>query len=195
MSKKDEIFGATYILFAEEGYNLSMADIAKKVNLKVPSIYSHFQSKEELVDQVIEKELNQYFNILEEKIIFLNDNETQIEEKLRKLCQFICAYYREPLKIRFWKYVFLNYNEEVRIKSGNIVNNKNQNIKILMKRIYEEGSKKNQIKSEALDGIIYLYLTMIQGILDYLLLNEDMEEESVKIANTVWQAYWNGIKK
>jgi len=195
MSKKDEILGATYILFAEEGYNLSMADIAKKVNLKVPSIYSHFQSKEELVDQVIEKELNQYFNILEEKIIFLNDNETQIEEKLRKLCQFICAYYREPLKIRFWKYVFLNYNEEVRIKSGNIVNNKNQNIKILMKRIYEEGSKKNQIKSEALDGIIYLYLTMIQGILDYLLLNEDMEEESVKIANTVWQAYWNGIKK
>jgi len=195
MSKKDEILEATYILFAEEGYNLSMADIAKKVNLKVPSIYSHFQSKEELVDQVIEKELNQYFNILEEKIIFLNDNETQIEEKLRKLCQFICAYYREPLKIRFWKYVFLNYNEEVRIKSGNIVNNKNQNIKILMKRIYEEGSKKNQIKSEALDGIIYLYLTMIQGILDYLLLNEDMEEESVKIANTVWQAYWNGIKK
>jgi AcrR family transcriptional regulator len=43
VSKKEEIIKAAAELFSQKGYHLSISDIAKKVNIKPPSIYSHFQ--------------------------------------------------------------------------------------------------------------------------------------------------------
>ncbi len=41
-----------------------MSDIAKLAKIKVPSIYSHFASKDELVMLVVEKEINTYFEYI-----------------------------------------------------------------------------------------------------------------------------------
>jgi len=56
MSKKDEIIDATSELFAEKGYELSMSDIAARVGIKTPSLYSHFESKDEIIGIVLEKD-------------------------------------------------------------------------------------------------------------------------------------------
>ena len=53
MSKKEEIIYATLELAAEYGLkSLSMAQIAKKVGIKKPSLYNHFESKEILIKEM-----------------------------------------------------------------------------------------------------------------------------------------------
>lgn len=51
MNNKETIFLATLELAAERGLgNISLSQIAKKVGIQKPSLYSHFSSKEELID-------------------------------------------------------------------------------------------------------------------------------------------------
>lgn len=50
MSRKEEIILATLELAAQNGLsNVSMAQIAEKLNIRKPSLYNHFSSKEEIV--------------------------------------------------------------------------------------------------------------------------------------------------
>lgn len=54
-STKQRILLAAVRMFAERGYAaVSIRDIAAVVNIKPPSIYSHFESKEALFDAIVE---------------------------------------------------------------------------------------------------------------------------------------------
>lgn len=51
MNNKETIFHATLELASEKGLgNISLSQIAKKVGIQKSSLYSHFSSKEELID-------------------------------------------------------------------------------------------------------------------------------------------------
>lgn len=51
MNNKETIFLATLELASEKGLgNISLSQIARKVGIQKPSLYSHFRSKEELID-------------------------------------------------------------------------------------------------------------------------------------------------
>ena len=53
--KQHEIIETALILLSEKGFNeLSMRDIAKKMNVKAPAIYWHFKNKAVLVDYMAE---------------------------------------------------------------------------------------------------------------------------------------------
>lgn len=53
MTKKEEIIYATLDLASEYGLkSLSMSQIAEKVGIKKPSLYNHFESKEELIKEM-----------------------------------------------------------------------------------------------------------------------------------------------
>lgn len=51
LNNKETILLATFELASEKGLgNISMSQIAQKVGIQKPSLYSHFRSKEELID-------------------------------------------------------------------------------------------------------------------------------------------------
>lgn len=51
MNNRETIFLATLELASEQGLgNISLSQIAKKVGIQKPSLYSHFSSKEDLID-------------------------------------------------------------------------------------------------------------------------------------------------
>ena len=60
---KERILLMAVRMFAERGYSaVSMRDIAAAVNIKPPSIYNHFHSKEDLFDTIIESVKNVYLD-------------------------------------------------------------------------------------------------------------------------------------
>ena len=53
MNRKEEIIIATLELAAEKGLGtVSMAQIADKIGIKKASLYNHFKSKEEIIEQM-----------------------------------------------------------------------------------------------------------------------------------------------
>jgi len=62
-SKQEQIIDAALELLAEKGLNdLSVRDIAKKLDIKAPALYWYFKSKSELVDYMAEAMLSREFN-------------------------------------------------------------------------------------------------------------------------------------
>jgi AcrR family transcriptional regulator len=54
MSTKEKVFEVALDLFAQKGYDaVSMREIAEAVGIRKASLYSHFSSKDELIEQII----------------------------------------------------------------------------------------------------------------------------------------------
>lgn len=59
-NRKDEILSVAYILFITKGYdNTSVDEIIEKVNIAKGTFYYYFTSKEEMLDEVINKMINE----------------------------------------------------------------------------------------------------------------------------------------
>lgn len=190
--KKDEIIYAAFKLFATKGYNTSMSDIAKQVNIKVPSIYSHFKSKDEIIYLAMTKEIKGYFENLYREITLLEKEDC--EGKLKKICFSVCNYFREPERIRFWKNISLIPHEELRMKCRNLVRDQERELTKIVTKIFKEEKKKGEIQTDELEGAVLLYLAMIQGILDTKLMYHDTTMDFDDYVKKIWQAYWQGIK-
>ncbi|SEW41755.1 TetR/AcrR family transcriptional regulator [[Clostridium] fimetarium] len=197
MDTKAEILSATFQLFAEKGYNTTMADIAKKVGIKVPSIYSHFQSKDEIICLVMTQEIRSFFDNLNAQISIVDKDEHNSETKLKSFCFFIFTYFTKPERIRFWKSISLIYNYELRENCRQLVKENETQIAILLKNIFTEGKRKGEIKYESLEGSLFLFIAMIHGVLDAILVYNETEYLISDLDNykkKIWQAYWDGIK-
>jgi len=197
MNMRDQILNATFKLFAEKGYNTSMSDIAKKVGIKVPSIYSHYQSKDELICLVMTKEIGSFFDNINIQISRLEKANEKTEVKLKTLCFSVFTYYSESERIRFWKSISLIYNQELREKCRQMVKENEIKIVTLLKNVFMEGKRKGEIKYESLEGSVFLFLAMINGVLDSVLIYNEINyivAELDNYKNIVWQAYWDGIK-
>lgn len=86
-STADRIKMAALTMFTESGYEgASLSQIAKEVGIKTPSLYAHFESKEQiflqLIEDVISEERGQYRELLQEM-----KNE-KIEQQVYRLFDF-----------------------------------------------------------------------------------------------------------
>ncbi|SDC47836.1 MULTISPECIES: TetR/AcrR family transcriptional regulator [unclassified Candidatus Frackibacter] len=93
MKTKDKIIEVAVELFANYGYHKTTMDlIAEKAGVAKGTLYWHFSSKNELFNGIIERNLNKYFNFLEEvrdnkelnthqKIEYIIDNQSTFFNK------------------------------------------------------------------------------------------------------------------
>jgi AcrR family transcriptional regulator len=64
VDKKQEILKTRFDIYCEKGYHLSVTELASTVNIKTPSPYSHFESKDEIWSCLSADELKQAFDDL-----------------------------------------------------------------------------------------------------------------------------------
>lgn len=83
--RNEEIFGVISRMFAEKGYlETTMRDIAAELNIKPPSLYNYFKSKEEALFILV----NDSVDIALEKITEITSMEISAKEKLFKFIEF-----------------------------------------------------------------------------------------------------------
>lgn len=195
MSKRDEIIDIMYCLFAEKGYNASMSDLAKLAKIKVPSIYSHFSSKDEIILLVIEKEINNYYSFLNQIINDSIDKNANCKETLETIYFSVIEYFKCDNRLRFWKNISLINNADLRKESKKVIAFYEKTNGSLYRSVFENGVKNMEITGENLQGTMYLYLALIRGTLDVAFISEDVVLSIDDFAKMSWKAYWEGLKK
>jgi len=66
LTRKEQIYKTAILLFKNRGYAATgMREIAKELDMKAASLYSHIKSKEEILQQVCFDVAHQFFNGLE----------------------------------------------------------------------------------------------------------------------------------
>lgn len=188
-SKKKDIINAVTKLFAQKGYMISMSEIANEVGIKVASIYTHFEGKDEIIYLSIEEEINKYYDYLDDLIISLESK--SCKEVLEGLLKGILNNYNSRDKIKYWNNIYLINGKNISDKTLDLIDKRTTLYIRSLRQIFKNGVKNNEISAPSIDGTLYLYMSMIEGILKGILLRDNVSKDYVPI---IWEAYWNGIK-
>ncbi|MBP7347093.1 MAG: TetR/AcrR family transcriptional regulator [Butyrivibrio sp.] len=192
MDNKDKILDATDLLFADRGYNLSMSDIAKEVGIKVPSIYSHYSGKDEIILLVVEREINHFYSFLLDEINEMD--ELPCEEKLKKIYYLILNYYKKENRLRFWKSISLIQNLDLKMQCGDLVREKEKLVRDVLHQIFEKGTKKSKENGVDIEGMVSFYFVLIKGVMDMMLVYQSKVNDLDLFYDTIWNEYWISIK-
>lgn len=193
MSKKQEIIHEAFDLFAQRGYQASMDELAIRVKLKTPSLYSHFPSKQDLFYQMIQEEIHHYFDWLKETIQRYKEENQQ--DRFEQLAQDILAYFEKKNRGRFWKNISLISEEELRQKCRSLMHQKESEVGPLIGELFQDLVTHGHLKQEQLQGAMYVYLAMIQGLRDLIMLYDDTSFDKEAVVRETLSFYQKQIVK
>jgi AcrR family transcriptional regulator len=193
-SKKEEILHATLELFSQKGDHLSVADIAKKVAIKPPSIYSHFQSKNEIIEQILSNEIEQYYLTIFRHIHQLEtSSQLTCKEKLEQIFWHVleCASNHERLCV--WKNIGLIENHSLNQRCKNAIWENEKKLYQYLEELFQKAVEQHEIKACVHQGHTILFIAMLQGLRNELYLYQHFLDQE-DCAEKTWSAYWDGIK-
>jgi AcrR family transcriptional regulator len=191
VDKKKEIIMAAHVLFSKKGYNLSMSEIAKLVKLKTPSLYSHFSSKDEIVEIMIKEEIDNYYG--EMRIAVEKMNFQTSRECFEGYLLFVLDYFMQNNRLMLWKSIPMTENNDLIRLFKNLIQEQDGIYYQRIKLWFEKGIENGEINKTADDGTLYLYFVMLQGILDVMLFYQNNSAYINESAMKIFRAYWEGI--
>jgi AcrR family transcriptional regulator len=155
METKNKIINVTYELFAAKGMEFSLNEVSSLVGIKKASIYAHFTSKEVLLYQLFNAEIDKYFIVIEQ-----NSN------TLKELYFGIINYFGSSKeKLLFWKRLLLfppdTMESEIRQKIVNLSDSRLQKVKALIRSEYFSGIE----NEKEIDILTVMFLSLVHGLL------------------------------
>jgi len=88
--RKEKIVEKAMDLFLRKGFEkTSIIDIAKTVGIEGPGFYHYFNSKEDLLRQVLERSINMFQKDVVEKVREIDDPEKKLQAMIRRVVKLI----------------------------------------------------------------------------------------------------------
>lgn len=111
MSTKESIIEEALRQFSQKGFDgTSMSDIAKPLGITKAALYKHFESKQQIFDEIIVESEEKYKDVLDKlSVHFLNDNKGKMSKKDVDVYSGISA---EGLSKNVLKFVRFSMNDE-----------------------------------------------------------------------------------
>ena len=192
-STKEKIKKVALSLFARKGYEgTTMNDIAKLVGIKTPSLYAHFNGKEELFFSVYEDLANEYVDLMDQ---IMNTSEgIDIEDRLFYIFeQYIIYYIRNPEIQSFWNQITLFTPPELKERFCSHVTNCDSRIQKKMEEIFAEEVKQGRLRDDCPVKMSWSFRFMREGILNWMMIVPKLRKE--ELIKAFWTDLWLGLKK
>lgn len=181
METRNNIIEAAFSLFAEKGTEFSIAEITKLVGIKKASFYAHFSSKETLLYEIIDREIDNYFLEIKEG-----------NRDLKNIFFSILDYYQDSeVKLYFWKRLLIFppkvFKDTLVKKIADLSLKRFQIIKDIIREYIDKGI----LPAQNIDKSAIAFLSLVHGLLSSSIIYNyrDRRDEYVEI----WQDFWKGI--
>ena len=171
-SKKEQILDVSLSLFLEKGYdNTSISDILSNLNIARGTLYYHFESKEAIMDTIIERSIK---NVIEEAKGIVFQKGMTVQEKMFTLFsstsmkrlsgrELMIDYLNQPQNALFHEKINRSFIQKIVPLLGDII-----------KEGVEEGTFNNAYPYESAEMI----LVMIIGFMDVYY--DNVDENDIK---------------
>jgi AcrR family transcriptional regulator len=190
LDNKQRIKSAALDLFGQRGYeDTSLAEIAKVVGIKKPSIYNHFGSKEELFVEVLKdlivSEVSAY-RMTEER---MNHNEPLMN--IRILFDLFCQRLMTTKEALLWKRVtFFPPDQFKDLIQEQFIYFEKVTTSILVS-VYKEGWKRDLFQDITEDEFVASFLCLVDGVfLEHHYYTVEIFHQRIESA---WKVYALGI--
>lgn len=181
METKQKIMQCAFDLFARQGDKFSLSGISISVGIKKASIYFHFHSKEELIREVIDEEIEKYF-------FEINQENDDLE---RIFFKFLDYYELSQTKLLFWKRLLLfppeTLNPDLIAKIQGASAKRYEIVRGLIAQAASNGiiSKENQ------DEVEIMFFSLLHGLLSSVLIYHPADMK--RYYHGIWDRFWSSI--
>lgn len=188
---KEKIIKESLILFANYGYeNTTLANIANAVGIKKPSLYNHFNNKESIFLEVLNKvamEEKKYWEAYSEA-----SSKLSIADQLHHIYRVYLDHLANSTEGLFFKRVTFfppeEFADEIK-KAFWIVEECMTNI---IRPILEQGIDQNIIRPLSTDTLTSAFYTLVDGLfLEENFYDQDVFEQRQQAS---WDIFWLGIR-
>lgn len=182
METKKNIIDSAFGLFAKKGISFTLTEVAQEVGIKKASIYAHFDSKEILLKETIEKELKDYFFEINQE----NDD-------LKKIFFSILHYYNHShTKLLFWKRLLLLPPDTIEESIIEKVHDLSEERFQIVEKLINIEADKGTIIKDSEESISLMFFSLIHGLLSSELIYHPYNIK--EHYENIWNHFWNGIK-
>lgn len=190
MSSKQRMIDQSYNLFCEHGENFSLSQVTNVLGIKKQSIYNYFSGKDELIIEMLNSKVeNYYYDFID---LFENLEHAELKEKLYELGKFTIGEFEDEqrLKFRHWLSMSMTTKGIADIKS--IVKLNESKFRDLVRDFLREGIESGTIKNEDIEFIVTAYIVLLRGIVDGILSIESYGD-SQGFFEKMFECYWSMI--
>ncbi|WP_347551467.1 TetR/AcrR family transcriptional regulator [Pseudalkalibacillus hwajinpoensis] len=186
----EKIEKAALPLFARNGFEgTSLSKIAKIVGIKKPSLYAHFDSKEDLFLAMLQKVNRDYREFLREKVDKYSNMTT--EQQLYWLLKDNSTYLKnEDLGLLFKRFMLFPPLEVKDTLNEQFIKSEEALTEVLIE-IVKDGKQRGDIQAEE-DKVIDAYLCLLDGTFEQLFYYSEGEHEE-RLSNA-WVVFWSGVQ-
>ncbi|CAM4278852.1 TetR/AcrR family transcriptional regulator [Paenibacillus tarimensis] len=179
-------------MFAESGYDgVKLAEIAKAVGIKTPSIYAHFESKEQLFlslfAEAAESERWRLANYV--------DQSTSPSGPLEDRLKAVYDYYTDPEAggmQAFLKKTMLMPPKLLKPKLQHDFIQYEKGVSEMLGGMLQQAMEKGEIREQAAQPLINVFYALIDGLLvESQLYSREIYRERQQM---IWQYYWQSVK-
>jgi TetR/AcrR family transcriptional regulator len=157
-SKEEAIIKAARKRFAHFGYSkVTMDEIAGDVEMGKASLYYYFPTKENLFQEVLMQEQNEFVSEIE----LVLQNETSAEDKLLQYVDLRLKYFQKLFNLGALSfYSFIEKKSQFKEYYKSFEERELQ----LMNKIFDEGKKRNEFKKDIEENAVKVLLHILQGL-------------------------------
>ncbi|HHX62644.1 MAG TPA: TetR/AcrR family transcriptional regulator [Epulopiscium sp.] len=184
MDTKKEIIMAMKEVFSEKGYMASMADVAKIVGIKVPSIYSHYKSKDEIIYLCMQDEFEMVKAYYKSNMVITSED--SIESILEHMFFAYIEYFKDLDKLRFWNNFDLIPQLELRQKGMDAYRVYMSSFLDTIKELFDKGMALGEFDGKSANQMYLMYVVTIQGILRGMLKFEGIGLPTEEYYKNIW---------
>lgn len=163
MSKREEIFQITYLLFAKHGFGLSLAQVTGQLGLKKQSIYNYFDSKEQLIKEMLEMKISEYYDGLNQVLHTTTD--LTPDARLDEVMRFAVMYFMDDNHLRLRRWVGLCNIHEGMDGISDLVSEYEalffERLRIIINECKDMG-----LTQETVDDVLVTFLIVLRGMID-----------------------------
>lgn len=179
-------------LFGQKGYeDTSLAEIAKEVGIKKPSIYNHFRSKEDLFIEVLEDLIVSEVTAYRKTECTMNQEEPLTN--IRMLFDLFCHRLMTTKEALLWKRVtffppeqFKDFIQEQFIHFERVTTS-------ILVTVYKEGVNQEMFQEVSEDEFVASFLCLVDGVfLEHHYYTEKIFQQRIESA---WKVYALGISR
>ncbi|MEI2663403.1 TetR/AcrR family transcriptional regulator [Rossellomorea sp. LJF3] len=177
-------------LFGQKGYeDTSLAEIAKEVGIKKPSIYNHFRSKEDLFIEVLEDLMVSEVTAYRQTESTMNHQEPL--NNIRVLFDLFCQRLMTTKEALLWKRVTFFPPEQFKdIIQEHFIHFEKVTTSILIS-VYKEGVNREMFQEVTEDEFVASFLCLVDGVfLEHHYYTDEIFQQRIESA---WKVYSLGI--
>lgn len=190
-STQSRLKETAFSLFAAHGYeSTSMSQIANAVGIKKPTLYSYYESKEELFLSIFTEAAEEYRQYIE-KILKEALQMESIKDQLYHVFRGYINYFAQnPELSAFWNRILIFPPASLKEKLFTQISNLETSLYGQVAELIQAGMDRGDLRhSVALDTLFSFYC-LREGLLLAILLNPDLEPRKIEV---VWESLWYGI--